>query len=150
MSDWQKDFSEMLETIANQVEDFFLDVARDVTEAVNIVFDLSEEISTELHNDFLDEMELYVTELVSPVLEAYFGLGSAVEEAAQPMIATVEPLLKQHPACLGCKHFHGQSYSGNLLICGMHPYGVGEGVETCPDKELTAWGAFTGVSGWES
>lgn len=34
-------------------------------------------------------------------------------------------------ACKGCCHYHGQKYGGNLLVCGMHPYGVEE--EHCPD-----------------
>lgn len=139
MDDWQKLFSEMFETLSDQLENFFLDVSQDVTEAVDLFVEFSEEVSVQLQTSFLDEMEQYVTELVSPVLEAYFGLGGVVEEAAQPMIQTVEPLLKQHPTCVGCRHFHGQAYGGNLLVCGMHPYGVGEGVDTCPDKELTVW-----------
>jgi hypothetical protein len=139
MDDWQKNVSEMLETLADQVEDFFLDVAHDMTEVVNIFTEFSEEIATQFHNAFADEMEQYVTELVGPVLEAYFGLGGAVEEATQPIVQTVEPLLKQHPVCVGCRHFHGQAYGGTLLVCGMHPYGVSKGEETCPDKEATIW-----------
>lgn len=34
-------------------------------------------------------------------------------------------------ACRGCCHYHGQTYGGTRLVCGMHPYGVEE--ETCPD-----------------
>lgn len=141
MEDWQKPFSQMLETFADQVEEFFVEVAQDVTEVVNLFVEFSEEVSTQIHNVFTDEMEQYVTELVSPVLEAYFGLGGAVEEVAQPMIQTVEPFLIQHPVCAGCRHFHGQSYGGTLLVCGMHPYGVSEGEETCADKEPIVWKA---------
>ncbi|MBF2077137.1 MAG: hypothetical protein IGR76_01090 [Synechococcales cyanobacterium T60_A2020_003] len=36
-------------------------------------------------------------------------------------------------ACQGCRHYHGRSYGGTMLICGMHPYGVEE--ETCGDWE---------------
>ncbi len=39
-------------------------------------------------------------------------------------------------ACRGCQHYHGQSYGGNLFICGMHPYGVES--DTCPDWEAQA------------
>lgn len=35
-------------------------------------------------------------------------------------------------ACQGCSHYHGQTYGGARLICGMHPYGVEEG-DHCPD-----------------
>lgn len=36
-------------------------------------------------------------------------------------------------ACNGCRHYHGQTYGGNFLVCGMHPSGV-EGDE-CPDRD---------------
>lgn len=35
--------------------------------------------------------------------------------------------------CKGCTNYHGQTYGGNKLICGIHPYGW-DGDE-CPDKE---------------
>lgn len=139
MDEWQKEFSEMLETVTEHVEDFFVEFAHEATEVVNAFVAISEEVSTQLNTIFTDEVEQFVTELVSPVLEAYFGLGGMVEEAAQPMIQTVDPLLKQHLGCIGCRHFHGQMYGNNLLVCGMHPYGIDDGVDTCPDKEMTVW-----------
>ena len=33
--------------------------------------------------------------------------------------------------CKNCKHYHGESYNGNQLICGMYPYGK----ENATDKE---------------
>jgi hypothetical protein len=33
--------------------------------------------------------------------------------------------------CNGCKHLHGETYGGELLVCGMHPYGE----EECGDFE---------------
>ncbi len=142
MNDWQKDLFEMFDTIADQVEGFFLDVALDVTEAMNGFVEVSEEISAHLNTTFVDEVEQSITVLVGPILEAYFGIGGAIEEITQPMTQTVEPMLKQHPACVGCRNFHGQYYGDSLLVCAMHPYGVGEGVEICPDKEAVNWGVF--------
>ncbi len=139
MEEWQKNFSGLLEIAAEQMEDFFLGVSKEVTEVVNAFVEVSEEISIQMQGAFSDEIDLYVTELVNPVLEAYFGFEEMVETATQPMIQTVEPLLSQHPVCAGCRHYHGQMYSGNLLVCGMHPYGVGEGADTCADKELIVW-----------
>jgi hypothetical protein len=139
MNEWQEDFTELLETVTNQVEGFFFDVAQDVTEVVNTFVSISEEISTQLQTIFADEMEQYVSEIVSPVLEAYFGLGGAVEEVTQPMIQNVEPFLKHHAICSGCRHFHGQVYGGTMLVCGMHPYGIEDGSASCPDKDLASW-----------
>lgn len=139
MEEWQKDFSEMLETIADHVEDFLIEVSKEVTEVVNTFVEISEEITTQVQNAFTSELDQYVTELVNPVLEAYFGFEEIVGEATQPVMRTVEPLLNRHPVCVGCRHYHGQMYGENLLICGMHPYGMDEGVEVCADKELTVW-----------
>jgi hypothetical protein len=143
MNDWQKGWLEVVDTIADQVEGFFLDVALDVAEAMNGFVEFSEEVSTQLNTVVVDEVDQYITELVNPILEAYFGLGGAIEEITQPVTQTVEPMLKQHPACVGCRNFHGQYYGDSLLVCAMHPYGVGEGVETCPDKEAVNWGVFS-------
>lgn len=146
MDDWQKDISQMLETFTDQVENFLLDVARDVTDAMNSFVEFSEDLSAEFNVAMVDEVEQYLTQMVSPVLEAYFGVGSAIGDVTQPVVQTVEPLLKQHPTCVGCRHFHGQFYGDALLVCGMHPYGVEEGVETCPDKEAVNWGVFSSTN----
>lgn len=34
-------------------------------------------------------------------------------------------------ACQGCRHYHGQIYGGNRLVCAMHPHGVAD--DRCPD-----------------
>lgn len=132
----------MFDTIADQIEGFLIDVAQDMTDAMNDFVDFSEEMSMQLNTTFVDELEQSITVLVSPILEAYFGIGGAIEDFTQPVTQTVEPLLKQHPVCVGCRNFHGQYYGDSLLVCGMHPYGMAEGVETCPDKEAVNWGLF--------
>lgn len=35
--------------------------------------------------------------------------------------------------CRLCKNYYGQRHGGNILICGMHPYGPGD--ENCDDFE---------------
>lgn len=47
----------------------------------------------------------------------------------------VFPTPHQHPypsKCKTCRNFHGKSYGGNFLVCGIHPYGNGE---DCSDFE---------------
>lgn len=143
MNEWQKDWFEIFDTIADQVEGFFLDMALDVTEALNGIVEFSEEVSSHLNSALVDEVEQSITVLVSPILEAYFGIGGAIEDITQPVTQTVEPMLKQHPVCAGCRHFHGQYYGETMLVCAMHPYGAGEGAETCADKEAVNWGVFS-------
>lgn len=39
-------------------------------------------------------------------------------------------------ACNGCKYYDGSIYGGNLLVCGMHPYGPGD--ESDPATQPTS------------
>ena len=129
MEKWQKDFLEMLDTVADEVERFFLGV----TEAVDSLVELSEEISEQVQNTIVVEIDQYLNELTEPIFEVYWELEEVMGVEDQPFPYPVEPTSEKHPACVGCRNYHGQVYSGNLLVCGMHPYGW-EG-EDCPDWE---------------
>lgn len=115
MDAWQKDFWQLIEAVADGAEQM-LD---EMTEAVE---------------EIVIEIDQAMTDAIEPIIEAYFGLEVAVGEVAQPIIQTVNPILEEHPACVGCRHFHGQAYGGQLLVCAMHPYGVVDDAD-CPDKE---------------
>lgn len=129
MEKWQKDFFEMLETVADEVERFFLGV----TEMVDALFELSEEITDQVQNTIVTEIDQYLNDLAEPIFEVYWELEEVMGEVDQPFPYTVEPTPEEHPACVGCHHYHGQVYGGNLLVCGMHPYGWES--EDCPDWE---------------
>lgn len=45
----------------------------------------------------------------------------------------VRPTSQLNPACIGCIHYHGRVYNGNLLVCAMHPHGWDS--QDCPDWE---------------
>ena len=51
-----------------------------------------------------------------------------------------ESLVSAQPAkplaCKGCKYYDGSSFGGNLLICGIHPFGPGD--ESDPTKRPTS------------
>ena len=130
MEKWQKDFFEMLETVTDEVDRFFLGV----TEMVESFVELSEEITEQVQNTVITEIDQYLHELAEPIFEVYWELEEIVgEDLDQPFPYTVEPTPEEHPACVGCCHYHGHVYGGNLLVCGMHPYGWEE--ENCPDWE---------------
>jgi len=129
MEKWQKDFFEILETVADEVEHFFLGV----TEVVDSFFEITEEITEQVQNTLVTELDQYLNELAEPIFEVYWELEEVIGEVDQPFPYTVEPTRQEHPACIGCSHYHGQVYGGNLLVCGMHPYGWED--ENCPDWE---------------
>jgi hypothetical protein len=135
MNDWQQDLFKALEDFADDVEQFVTDIAKEVAEATESWIQASEEIAEQFQTVFIFEVDRYINEWVDPIVDAYFGFENAVGEAAQPMLHTVEPIINDHPACVGCRHYHGQSYGGHMLVCGMHPYGWEE--EKCPDWQAT-------------
>lgn len=135
MESWSQEFSEMLEVMVSEVEQFFTDVAVDFGEMVDSFLEASEEVVEQVQTVFAIELEQRLGDLIDPILEAYLGIELAVEETAQPMFHTVEPFLNDRPVCVGCRHYHGQTYGGTMLVCGMHPYGWES--DKCPDWQST-------------
>lgn len=135
MESWSQEFSEMLEVMVSEVEQFFTYVAVDLGEMVDSFLEASEEVVEQMQTVFAVELEQRLSDLIDPILEAYLGIELAVEETTQPMIHTVEPFLNDRPACVGCRHYHGQTYGGTMLVCGMHPYGWES--DKCPDWQST-------------
>ncbi len=134
MEEWQKDFFEMLETASREVEKFFEEVGEEVAEVVEAFVELSEELAEEVQNNIFNGLDEFLNQLVEPVIDVYRELEQE-EVSQQPELFWhySEPTAERNPACQGCQHYHGQSYGGNLLVCGMHPYGW-DG-ESCPDWE---------------
>jgi hypothetical protein len=133
MEGWSTDFSKLMEAMVKEIEDFVAEVTKDVDNMVDAFVSATEEVAEQMQIAFETEIEPRLNEFIDPILEAYLGFELMVEDTTQPVISTVEPLLNDHPACVGCRHYHGQSYGGTILVCGMHPYGW-EG-EKCPDWE---------------
>lgn len=127
MEEWQKNLFEMLDAVADEVEQFFIGV----TEIVDAV---AEQVQTTMAVD----IDQCLQELFEPIAEIYLGLEEIVGDSDQSItyiVDTVEPSPEKNPACIGCQHYHGQVYGGNLLVCAMHPYGWEE--EDCPDWQST-------------
>ena len=138
MEDWQKDFFGLLEAVTSEVEKFFGEVTEEVTEFVDALAEISEEISEQLQSAFsseLSEFEEYINDLVDPIVVLYIEFDSDLGEPYYPEGETGDPVGNSHPACVGCRHYHGQVYGGNMFVCAMHPYGWES--ENCPDWEST-------------
>lgn len=126
----------MFETIAQQVEQLLEDINRDVNEAVDVIFEWSDEVAERLNEAIapeLDQLDRQLEEWLAPFISAVTGVESTISETVQPFTQTVDPILNRHSACVGCRNYHGQVYGGTMLVCGMHPFGW-EG-EQCPDFE---------------
>ncbi len=140
MEDWPKEFFKMLETAGQEMDRFLQEVTEEVEEFVDIlgrvssdIIELSEEFAEELQTTIFTEFDQYFEELVDPFFDLYLGLDEFPTDI-DGFVSSVEPTAEKYAACIGCKNYHGQVYGGNLLVCGMHPYGW-EADGDCPDWE---------------
>jgi hypothetical protein len=77
------------------------------------------------------EIEAAADVLLAPVFDWLDDVDRMIGGTSRPFVQTVSPALQDHPACVGCAHYHGETYGDHLLVCAMHPYGVEE--RTCAD-----------------
>ncbi len=134
MENWQKDFWEMVQTLADETERFFVGM----TEMVDTFFDFTEELSEQVQETLyanVAEVDQYLQDITEPLLnEVYWELDDLPLDGLDPAFPySVEATSEKNPACVGCKHYHGYAYGGNLLVCGMHPTGCED--TTCSDWE---------------
>lgn len=122
MEEWSKSIFEVVESVADMVDEFFVGV----TEIVEV-------ISEEIHNTVGVEIDQYLQDMFEPIAEIYAELEELIGDTDTTFGYPVEPTPEMHPACIGCQNYHGQVYSGNLLVCAMHPSGWD--TEDCPDWE---------------
>lgn len=137
MESWSDEFFNLLEVLATEVEQFFTDVAKEVSTVVDAIVITTEEAMDQMQVILDTEVERQLNDWIDPIVELCLTFESTVETAAQPIVHTIDPLMSDQPACVGCRHYHGQMYGGNLLVCGMHPYGWQD--DKCPDWQST-WG----------
>lgn len=129
MEQWQKDLIEIIETVAVEVEQFFLGMG----EMVDAFFELTEEITDQVQSTIVTEVDQYLQDLAEPILEAYWELEDVVADIDPAFPYPVAATAEENPACVGCSNYHGQAYGGNLLVCAMHPHGWDD--VNCPDWE---------------
>ena len=79
---------------------------------------------------FSEEFSEFINPLVEPLAMA---LASWIEAMSAPVASHVDPVLNDHPTCIGCRHYYGQAHNGHMLVCAMYPYGPE--AEHCPDWE---------------
>ncbi len=136
MENWQKDLVEIIETVAVEVEHFFLEMG----EMVDAFFELTEDITEQVQSSIATEVDQYLQDLAEPILEVYWELEDVIADVDPAFPYPVAATLEQNPACVGCGNYHGQAYGGNLLVCAMHPQGWDDA--NCPDWEQSSVNSY--------
>ena len=123
MEEWQNEIAAAFKDLTALFDEF----GRELTELI-------EEVTTEA----TDIINLQWGELKEVLAEVWQELDLDLEEstvmnwdisiATKPM-----PDPATHPACVGCLNYNGSVFGGNLLVCGMYPYGCSS--DTCADWE---------------
>ncbi len=129
-----------LEKAVEEVEDFFKDVSDTVEFFTEELGKTVEHFAQEVEETIVIEIERCVEDLIDIIYDSDFqennifaeDLSNFVESEFMA-VSTYKPSAENHPACIGCSHYHGKAYNGNLLVCAMHPYGSQD--NSCIDWE---------------
>jgi len=105
-----------------------------------LFFGFAEEITEEVQSTYVADVdnffrlrEQFLQDLAEPIMEIYWELEDITEDVDPGFPYAVEATIEKNVACIGCSHYHGQVYGGNLLVCAMHPHGWDD--QNCPDWE---------------
>lgn len=141
MNDWQKDWWQQIEKTSLNVEKFFSDINQTIESFAEEVTEALTELSEQLQDTFITEVDRYVEDLIDLMTETDldfdFNIWDEIENftgESEFVEITIEfPTQDKYSTCIGCRHYHGQAYNGQILVCGMHPYGVEDSF--CADWE---------------
>ena len=132
MEQLEKDFWEIIQTVADEVDQLFLGINEGISEMVDTFFEFAEEITDQLQESIATDIEDYFNGITEPLFDNYWDMEDMVGDMDSAFPYPVEATPEKNPACMGCMHYHGQAYGGNLLVCAMHPHGWDD--ENCPDR----------------
>ncbi|MGB8698556.1 MAG: hypothetical protein WCD18_03990, partial [Thermosynechococcaceae cyanobacterium] len=59
------------------------------------------------------ELEAAADICLEPIFSWLDEAEEAIGSASHPLTQTVAPVLQEHPACVGCCHYHGETYGGH-------------------------------------
>ena len=147
--DVARELEQCLEQCLESVSDNIADTVGTLLQIPEEIFELLDEAtgrSQEVIFPENEELQWGQPDPAPPVLELQVEETEAeaeiqeTEETEQEAIHDFElfftpvvPTAEKYPACIGCKNYHGYVYGGNIVVCGIHPYGWHS--EDCPDWE---------------
>ncbi len=149
MDEWLKQLQADIHEAAKDSSDWFAEVSQQSNKAIESLAEASlnaiESFEKDLSDSITPALENFDAQ-VDEAIDASFlfidqTLTPWIEETTAPLTNTVNPWLQNHPACIGCKFYHGTAYGEEMLVCGMHPYGPDDD-RNCQDWE-SVWPSQT-------
>lgn len=130
MDEWFKQLQTDLDEAAKASGTWLANALEDAEQSINVAVDEFAEVISPV----TIEVDRYVNESLDATEDfVYQTLTPWLENAIAPINNTVTPYVQEHHTCVGCKFYDGSVYGGNMLVCGMHPYGPDD--ESCQDWE---------------
>jgi len=101
MEQWQKDLIDMIETVADEVEKFFLGM----NDMVDAFFGFAEEITEEVQSTYVADVdnffrlrEQFLQDLAEPIMEIYWELEDITEDVDPGFPYAVEATIEKNVA----------------------------------------------------
>lgn len=137
---WLQDMEQAAQDLEKFVIESLETTVEQMAETADAVMQLPVAIVEQFEEAVLTECDRFIEsidEWLAPPIRVYTRFDVQWDDPAEGWTESwygpVEPRSDYHPACVGCRHYHGSTYGGNTLVCGMHPYGW-DGTD-CPDWE---------------
>lgn len=141
MNDWQQEWWEKFEKTAAEMETFFIEVGEVAESFADEVGETIEEFVDQFQEVVVTEVDSFIQDFLDAIAETSHDVDTSLWEDLEEFtddydymgVGFQPPTPDVNAACMNCVNYHGRIYNGNLLVCGMHPYGWDDG--NCPDWE---------------
>lgn len=136
---WQTELREAIGELAQDVEGLVGEISRDAMDAIDrfveqfvelsddFVSDVTSTIGQEFETPIANFLDRDLEELLNSLMRPFIDLS--MEDFNSPNSS-----MPRHMLCENCENYHGQSYGGTQLVCGMHPYGPDATQTECGDR----------------
>ncbi len=138
---WQTELQDAIGGFTQDVEAFVDEISRDAMGAIDrfvdqfvelsddFVGDLTNRISQEFETPIANFLDRDLEELLNSLLHPFIDLSRGDFNSPNSS-------MPRHTLCENCENYHGQSYGGTQLVCGMHPYGPDATQTECGDRYI--------------
>lgn len=144
---WQTELRDAIDGFTQDMEALVDEISRDAMGALDRFVELSDDFVEDVTNTIRHEFETpspLVMPLVTPIVNF---LDRDLEELLNSLLSPFIDLSMEdfnspnlsipiHALCENCENYHGQSYGGTPLVCGMHPYGPDLAQTECGDRSI--------------